>query len=142
VLLAQLHGQLAVRTPSFEAASQQKALDWLDARHRITPAVVARFRAKVESWDTRSVISVPTHGDWQPRNWLIERSEGSEGSNSTSSGRTATSSGRSLCRDGRAGREGVADGATRLRWDVAWKNVLASDDYTLELLAAHEPRFG
>lgn len=71
VLLVQLHGQLAVQDPAFEAASRQKALDWHDARHRIALDVVARLRPEVESWDTPSVISVPTHGDWQPCNWLM-----------------------------------------------------------------------
>jgi len=71
VLLAQLHGQLAIEDTEFEAASQQKALQWLDASNRIAPAIVAQLRAEVRSWDTPSVISVPTHGDWQPRNWLM-----------------------------------------------------------------------
>lgn len=71
LLLAQLHGQLAVEDERFEAEQKQKALHWLDSPHRIEPAIARRLRVEVESWDTPSVTTVPTHGDWQPRNWLV-----------------------------------------------------------------------
>ncbi len=70
-LLAQLHGQLAVVDDSFEAREQDKSLAWLDKPHRIPRGVEARLRAEVESWPTPPARLVPTHGDWQPRNWLV-----------------------------------------------------------------------
>jgi thiamine kinase-like enzyme len=43
-----------------------------DSPHRIDPAVEARLRDEIASWDLDvSTVLVPTHGDWQPRNWLI-----------------------------------------------------------------------
>lgn len=70
-LLAQLHEQSAVEDAEFEAREQTKALTWLDRPHRIAPDVEARLRAEVESWTTPTITLVPTHGDWQPRNWLV-----------------------------------------------------------------------
>jgi len=70
-LLAQLHGQLAAQDDTFEAREQAKALAWLDKRHRISPETESRLRAEVGSWPTPPVVLVPTHGDWQPRNWLV-----------------------------------------------------------------------
>lgn len=69
-LLAQLHHQLAIEDEDFEARENEKALLWLDKPHRIAPEVVARLRSTVQAWPTPSATVVPTHGDWQPRNWL------------------------------------------------------------------------
>lgn len=70
-LLAQLHRQLAVADREFEAYEKAKSLGALAAPHRIAPDVTERLRAEIESWPTPEVTLVPTHGDWQPRNWLI-----------------------------------------------------------------------
>jgi aminoglycoside phosphotransferase len=70
-LLAQLHGQLAVED-DFEAGENQKSLAWLDRPHRIAPDVVDQLRALINSWPASTTRLVPTHGDWQPRNWLIQ----------------------------------------------------------------------
>lgn len=70
-LLARLHEQESVDDPEFEAREQEKALRWLDRPHRIDPDLVSRLRCMVESWPTPPSRLVPTHGDWQPRNWLI-----------------------------------------------------------------------
>jgi aminoglycoside phosphotransferase (APT) family kinase protein len=43
----------------------------LDKPHRIAPAPEARLREIVSSWPAGPVVLVPTHGDWQPRNWLL-----------------------------------------------------------------------
>jgi hypothetical protein len=69
-LLAQLHQQLAVQDEDFEAREKAKALLWLDKPHRIVPEVAANLRSTVEAWPTPASTLVPTHGDWQPRNWL------------------------------------------------------------------------
>ncbi len=70
-LLAQLHGQAGHEDEHFEARAQAKSLAWLDRPHRIAPELVRQLREEIESWPTPSVLVVPTHGDWQPRNWLI-----------------------------------------------------------------------
>ncbi|GAA3092907.1 hypothetical protein GCM10010464_65660 [Pseudonocardia yunnanensis] len=70
-LLARSHEQVAIEGEEFEAREKAKSLAWLDRPHRIAPDVVARLREVVESWPTPPVTLVPTHGDWQPRNWLV-----------------------------------------------------------------------
>lgn len=70
-LLAQLHGQLAVSDGDYEVRENRKMISWLDREHRIEPAVEARLRTEIESWPTPAATVVPTHGDWQPRNWLV-----------------------------------------------------------------------
>jgi 2'-5' RNA ligase len=70
-LLASLHGQLESEDREFEGRAKEKTLAWLDGPHRIAPDAVARLRAEVESWPTPPMMAVPTHGDWQPRNWLV-----------------------------------------------------------------------
>jgi thiamine kinase-like enzyme len=68
-LLALLHGQHAVEDPAYEARANAKALAWLGKPHRIREA--AGLRRLIESWPTPPSVLVPTHGDWQPRNWLV-----------------------------------------------------------------------
>lgn len=70
-LLARLHGQLAVEDVDFEARSNARTLAWLDGPHRIAPDRAALLRELIASWPTPPSTLVPTHGDWQPRNWLI-----------------------------------------------------------------------
>ena len=70
-LLAQLHQQFTAEDQDFEARQKHKALNWLAKPHRIDPDVADRLRAVVESWPTPPSTVVPTHGDWQPRNWLV-----------------------------------------------------------------------
>lgn len=72
-LLAQFHAQLSVPDREFEAREKRKTLKALGKPHRITPELTERLRAEVESWPTPEVMLVPTHGDWQPRNWLIHQ---------------------------------------------------------------------
>jgi hypothetical protein len=70
-LLALLHGQSSTQDETWEVGQQRKTLALLDRPHRIDPATVARLRVEIASWPTPSVTLVPTHGDWQPRNWLM-----------------------------------------------------------------------
>ena len=70
-LLARLHEQVGVEDEDFEARENEEALVWLGRSHRIASNVVTRLRDEVESWPTPTVALVPTHGDWQPRNWLV-----------------------------------------------------------------------
>jgi aminoglycoside phosphotransferase len=73
-LLAAFHGQASRLDDGFEAAADAKALAWLDREHRIEPATVASLRDAIASHDHQPVQLVPTHGDWQTRNWLVDRS--------------------------------------------------------------------
>jgi hypothetical protein len=70
-LLVSLHGQFGVEDTEFETKEIQKTLSWLDKPHRIAPDIVSRLRTEIASWPSPPVIVVPTHGDWQPRNWLL-----------------------------------------------------------------------
>ncbi len=70
-LLALLHSQLSVPDGRYEATENAKSLAWLDKPHRIAPEVEEQLRAEIATWPTPTTVLVPTHGDWQPRNWLI-----------------------------------------------------------------------
>lgn len=70
-LLAQLHRQGGPTDSSYEARENDKILRNLDKPHRIAPELVAELRRIVSGWPTEPVTLVPTHGDWQPRNWLV-----------------------------------------------------------------------
>jgi hypothetical protein len=69
-LLALLHSRPAI-TDDYERRENAKCLELLDGPHRITPAVVDRLRTLITGWPTAPSAAVPTHGDWQPRNWLL-----------------------------------------------------------------------
>lgn len=72
-LLAAFHGQSAVVDDSYEQDANDKALRWLSGAHRIEAATVGRLQAQIAAWPTPPAVLTPTHGDWQPRNWLIHR---------------------------------------------------------------------
>src|SRR5690606_4426398 len=71
-LLRRLHSQSAREDPDHEKRTIERALSWLDAPHRVDAATAAKTRQILESAPRPSVTVVPAHGDWQPRNWLIE----------------------------------------------------------------------
>jgi thiamine kinase-like enzyme len=70
-LLALLHGQPVVTDDSYERLENEKSLAWLDRPHQITASTVERLRAEIATWPTPTATLVPTHGDWQARNWLV-----------------------------------------------------------------------
>ncbi|BCJ49231.1 hypothetical protein Asp14428_07060 [Actinoplanes sp. NBRC 14428] len=70
-LLALLHAQEAVTADDFERRENEKSLASLDGPHRIPAATVARLREEIAGWPAPPATLVPTHGDWQPRNWLV-----------------------------------------------------------------------
>ncbi|MFF5216058.1 phosphotransferase [Micromonospora sp. NPDC000442] len=70
-LLALLHAQVAVTDDDHERRENEKSLAWLCRPHRIPAHTVRRLRAEITSWPTPPAHLVPTHGDWQPRNWLV-----------------------------------------------------------------------
>ena len=65
------HGQASRIDDEYAAAADEKALAWLAREHRVAPATVADLRAAIASHTHEPVELIPTHGDWQPRNWLI-----------------------------------------------------------------------
>lgn len=72
MLLRRLHGQESRLDAEHEDKAKRRALDWLQQPHRIAPENVQWVRQILENAPTRTVRTVPTHGDWQPRNWLID----------------------------------------------------------------------
>lgn len=70
-LLALFHAQTAIVDDDYERRENEKSLAWLNGPHRIAPATVERLRAEICAWPTPAAALVPTHGDWQPRNWLV-----------------------------------------------------------------------
>lgn len=71
-LLAAYHGQATRDSASYEAEMDARALAWLDGEHRIRPETEARLRKVIASHDHPLAVLVPTHGDWQTRNWLVD----------------------------------------------------------------------
>lgn len=71
-LLRAFHGTASRLDDQYEARVTNVALTRLDQKHRITEAVAARARHLLTAYRPQPVTLVPTHGDWQPRNWLID----------------------------------------------------------------------
>jgi hypothetical protein len=69
-LLRAFHSQAAIEDPDYEPRMNAKAVAWLDAPHRIAPDAAETLRAMVLAWPQDPAVCVPTHGDWQCRNWL------------------------------------------------------------------------
>ncbi|MEO7754927.1 MAG: aminoglycoside phosphotransferase family protein [Terracoccus sp.] len=74
-LLSALHGQTRELDDAHEQRENDKALAWLSGPHRIAPDVAGRLRDEISGWETPPTVTVPTHGDWQPRNWLAHDGE-------------------------------------------------------------------
>lgn len=74
-LLAMMHGQTGRTDASYETRENEKILRNLDKPHRIAPSTESRLREIVTSWNAEPVVLVPTHGDWQPRNWLVHNGQ-------------------------------------------------------------------
>ncbi|MEV1315903.1 phosphotransferase [Micromonospora arborensis] len=72
-LLALLHAQTRIVDADYEERENEKSLTSLSGPHRIATSTVERLRAEIISWPTSEALLVPTHGDWQPRNWLIHK---------------------------------------------------------------------
>ena len=71
-MLAEFHAQGARPDHTYEVRMNQKQLDWLERPHRISPETVVTLRQLLLEASPEPVILVPTHGDWQPRNWVID----------------------------------------------------------------------
>jgi len=70
-LLSLLHAQTVVTDDDYERRENDKSLAWLSQPHRIAATTVERLQTELAVWPTPPATLVPTHGDWQPRNWLI-----------------------------------------------------------------------
>jgi hypothetical protein len=71
-LLRAYHAQASVEDADYEPQMNAKALGWLAGPHQIAPDIAEELAAMVRSWPTAAVACVPTHGDWQGRNWLVD----------------------------------------------------------------------
>ena len=75
-LLRLFHGQASRRGGrDAECRDTERARAWLDAEHRIPADIEARLREELDALDPGDPPLVPTHGDWQPRNWLTDGDE-------------------------------------------------------------------
>ena len=70
-LLRAFHNQSSRVDEAAEAHLVSRAAAWLDSPHRIHAEHNAQARELLADYRPRSVEIVPTHGDWQPRNWLL-----------------------------------------------------------------------
>ena len=72
-LLTRLHGQSGTLDDgAFERRQREEALEWLRGPHRIDASDVERLVEHIEAWPAPPSLVVPTHGDWHPRNWMID----------------------------------------------------------------------
>jgi hypothetical protein len=69
-LLARFHAQLTTVGTDHERQQNERTLALLDGPHRIPAAWVEEVRVRVAQWPDEPAVLVPTHGDYQPRNWL------------------------------------------------------------------------
>lgn len=70
--LRAFHDQRARVDDEYERRATDKATGWLDRGHRIAPRAEAEARRLLAAYRPAPIVVVPTHGDWQPRNWLID----------------------------------------------------------------------
>lgn len=69
-LLAGFHGQCSRFDPDWHGRFRAWVQRDLDRPHRIALDIEDQVRAEVATWSSDGARVVPTHGDWQPRNWL------------------------------------------------------------------------
>lgn len=74
-LLGRFHRQHVRIDDAVDARATCKALAWLDGEHRIDHGTATLLRETLRSHLPVSVPVVPTHGDWQPRNWLFNAND-------------------------------------------------------------------
>ena len=74
-LLARLHAQHQTIDVGFEAHANERTLGWLNQPHRLTKSTVTELHRLIGSWPQPPATVLPTHGDWQPRNWLTHNGQ-------------------------------------------------------------------
>jgi len=70
--LALFHRQAERVSEDFEARQQARCRELLAGEHRITPDGVAWLAAWLDAYEPGPTTLVPTHGDYSPRNWLVD----------------------------------------------------------------------
>lgn len=71
-LLREFHRQESREDAEYWPRTIARAQSWLDRPHRVAPGAADQARRILNSAPTEPALVVPTHGDWQPRNWLID----------------------------------------------------------------------
>lgn len=71
-LLRAFHAQERRPSAGTDAAATRRAIAWLDSSDAIPAAVQDRLRVALAELPPIEDDLVPTHGDWQPRNWLVD----------------------------------------------------------------------
>lgn len=71
-LLAAFHGQFSVVNDSWNVRFRARVERHLALPHRIGADLAQCALTEVSNWPDGAARVVPTHGDWQPRNWLID----------------------------------------------------------------------
>ncbi|MCP3422444.1 phosphotransferase family protein [Nocardioides pinisoli] len=71
-LLVTFHNQLSILDEEWNDRFRARVERHLALPHRIDSNIEGRVRAEVSTWPRGGARVVPTHGDWQPRNWLID----------------------------------------------------------------------
>lgn len=71
-ILHALHDQIRRMDDEYEHLATAKAIAWLDRKNRVEPHAEADARRVLSAYRPGPVETVPTHGDWQPRNWLLD----------------------------------------------------------------------
>lgn len=70
-----LHDTDARADSDYEPKVIQKALKSMEQPHQISPQVEAKIRYRLTRYEPQTVTLVPTHGDWHPRNWLVDEGQ-------------------------------------------------------------------
>lgn len=71
-LLGRLHGQSSRTDEDWLEQQRVRTARWLARPHRIPRAHVDRVERRLASWPVGPVTLTPTHGDFHPRNWVVE----------------------------------------------------------------------
>lgn len=71
-LLATFHDQHRQTDATWNERLRRRVEEHLTRPHRISPVMVNRIQAECARWPRSSALVVPTHGDWHPRNWLVD----------------------------------------------------------------------
>lgn len=73
--IARLHRGGSREDRTYWERLQERAVQLLDGEHAIEPEVESAIRTILDGIEVEPAQLVPTHGDWQPRNWLVNGDE-------------------------------------------------------------------
>lgn len=71
-LLRIFHEQASRPSNGVDAVATARAVASLESPHAIAPEEEEQLRVLLREWAPVEAPLVPTHGDWQPRNWLLD----------------------------------------------------------------------